>query len=375
MTKILYLDHAPIYGGAEVVLLNLLSGLDRTQWTPLVATTNNATFLTALQAQSVETIITPFGRLHQAGMTMPINLMQAAWAVRRIIRQQNIHLIHSNTVRAHLVGSIAALMAHTPIFWTLHDNTFPRWLVRALAPIPRRVIAVSHWLGAFYGSLGLAHKLQVIHNGLPLSPPIVLRGGLREELGVPTDAPFVVNVGRLVDGKAPHLYVQAAQLALREIPTAYFALVGGADSIEPGQRPSNYPDQLARVIEDCHLGAHLLVTGQRHDVARFYAAADVVVYNSIAPEGLPTVLLEAMHYAVPIVASAIGGAVEIVQHEDTGLLAPAGDPAALSAALVRLLRDRNYAHALGQRGRDRLVSDFDLLDQVERTEQVYRQTW
>ncbi len=375
MTRILYLDHAPIMGGAEVVLLNLIGGLDRNQWTPIVATSANEVFLSALAEARLEATIVPFGRLNQSGAAMLPHLTQAVRAVAALIRQHHIDLVHSNTARTHIVGSFAAWLTHTPIVWTLHDNTLPRRMARWLAPIPRHVITVSRWLGDLYGPIGLASKTSVIYNGMRLNDPhhLVQGSGLREELGVPGNAPLVVSVGRLVAGKAPHLFVQAAQRVTKSIPDVYFALVGGPDRVEPGQTPSTYPDQLARVIDECALGSQLTVTGNRSDVARFYAAADVLVYHSAQPEGLPTVLLEAMSYAVPIVAASIGGAAEIVQDHRTGLLVPVNDGEALASAILRLLTDRAYARALGEAGRARLHAEFDLRRQVVRTEQVYRQ--
>jgi glycosyltransferase involved in cell wall biosynthesis len=292
--RVLYLDHAPILGGAERVLFNVLGALDRDRFAPMVGTTAGAPWLQELEALGIETAAIPFGRLNQAGAAMPLNLAGAATAVARIVRQHRIAIIHSNTVRAHIVAALAALITRTPLVWTLHDNTLPRRAARLLAPIPQRVITVSSWLKDLYGPLGLAHKTSVIYNGLRSDAPLASASGLRAELGVPADAPFVVNVGRLVAGKAPHLYVQAAQIAARVMPAAFFALVGGPDQLEPGQDPAPYGELLAQAIRDAELAEHLIATGYRPDVARFYAAADVVAYSAVVPEGLPTVLLEAM---------------------------------------------------------------------------------
>lgn len=371
--NLLYLDHAPIFGGAEVVLLNLITALDRERYAPLVVTSANASFRSALAKAHIESVIVPFGRLNQSGAALPFHLMQAVRAVMRLIRDRRIDLIHSNTVRTHIVGSIAAWLTRTPIVWTLHDNTFPRRLVRALAPIPRRVITVSQWIVDLYGPCGLAPKIQVIYNGLNLNAPLADANGLREELGVPIDAPLVVNVGRLVAGKAPHHFVRAAQITSQTKPGAYFVLVGGPDQVEPGQKPSTYTDELAQVVKGCNLGAKLIMTGHRSDVARFYAAASVLVYTSIQPEGLPTVLLEAMRYAAPIIATTMGGAAEIVQNDITGRCVLPNDVDALAAAMTNLLNDRDHAHAMGLNGRDRLTREFDLQMQTAKTMQVYDQ--
>jgi glycosyltransferase involved in cell wall biosynthesis len=369
--NILYLDHAPIFGGAEVVLLNLIGALDQARWFPLVATSDQPTFRSALDRLGVESIAVPMGRLNQSGLQLPLHLLQAAFAVVRLIHHRHINLIHTNTVRAHIVGSLAAMLTRTPLIWTLHDNTFPRRWVRLLAWTPRRVICVAQWLRDLYAPQGLGSKATVVYNGLDLSSPLDDAARLRAELGVPPAAPFIVNVGRLVAGKASHLFVQAARQVLRAQPDAYFALVGGPDRPEPGQPPDTYPHRLARIVKECDLGDRLIMTGQRSDAARFYAAADALAYTSIQPEGLPTVLLEAMRYALPVVASAIGGAAEIVQDGVTGWSVPPNNVEALAAAMTQLLIDRDRARALGVNGRERLAHDFDLRKQAAETMRIY----
>jgi glycosyltransferase involved in cell wall biosynthesis len=370
--KLLYLDHAPILGGAQVVLLNLIRALDDNRFAPQVATAADSPLIPELQAAGIVAMTVPFGRLNQAGIATPVNLLHAARAVTHLIQQHQIALLHTNTVRAHIVGSLAAAFTRTPLVWTLHDNTFPRVLVRVLAPVPAQAITVSTWLRDLYGPLGLAHKTVVIPNGLSMTTPLETDAGLRQELRIPMDAPLVINVGRLVAGKAPHLFVEAARLVSWSVSNAYFVLVGGPDRLEPGQRPSAYADVLEQAVRESGLGERLILTGYRPDVARFYAAADLVAYCPVLPEGLPTVLLEAMRYAKPVVATATGGAKEIVRDGQTGRLVPPGNADALAAAILELLRDAGRARALGEAGRVRLNQEFDLQTQVAKIEQVYQ---
>jgi glycosyltransferase involved in cell wall biosynthesis len=241
--------------------------------------------------------------------------------------------------------------------------------------VPARVIAVSDWLKQLYALAGLRRKLLVIPNGLAAErgPLGDNAAGLRLELGVPPDAPFVVNVGRLVAGKAPHVFVEAARAVAAVLPQAVFALVGAPDTPEPGQPAETYASGvLAKALLGSGLGEQMLVTGHRADAARFFAAADVVVYSSVQPEGLPTVLLEAMQAGRPVVASAIGGALEIVVDGVTGRLAPPGDAPAMATGILECLQDPARAEAWGRNGRARLEQTFSLHGQVRQTEAVYR---
>ena len=371
--RILYLDHAPFMGGAQIVLLNLVHSLPAGGWSPIVATCEHSPLRLALQGTAIPVLPVAFDRLNQAGPALPFRWLRASVSIARLARRERASLLHSNTVRAHLAGSLAAWLARIPIVWTLHDNTLPRRAARVLSRRPARVITVSEWLKQYYASAGLVEKSVVIPNGLAAAGPGTDGGALRVELGVPADAPLVVNVGRLVAGKAPHVFVEAAALVAAEVPQAFFALVGGPDTPEPGQPPETYASAvLAQALRASGLEQRLMVTGHRADAARFFSAADVVVYTSAQPEGLPTVILEAMQAGKPVVASAIGGALEIVLDGVTGRLVPPGDAAALASGILECLRQPERAQDWGRSGQARLETHFSLQGQARQTEAVYR---
>ncbi|MBP6469354.1 MAG: glycosyltransferase family 4 protein [Chloroflexi bacterium] len=371
--RILYLDHAPIWGGAEAVLVNLLPHLDRRQFLPLVATAPASPLAQRLAHSETPVLPVPLDTLNRAGWRLPLHLAQSVTAVTRLIRQQHIALIHTNTVRAHVVGSLAGWLTRTPVVWTLHDNTFPPGLVRLLAPIPRRVIAVSGWLAAVYTPAGLAGKLTIIPNGLNQINPPADATAVRAELRIPPDAPLVLNVGRLVAGKAPHLFIQAAEMVAARHAKVHFVLVGGADNAEPTTQAAAYDQLLAQTVAQSTLGSRLLLTGPRPDALRFFATADVCVYNAVLPEGLPTVLLEAMALAKPTVASAIGGALEIVVDGVTGLLAAPGSPGELADKLCALLANSAQMRQMGEAGLARVRETFNLEKQAAATAVLYQQ--
>src|SRR5438034_1311710 len=106
--KVLYLDHAPFLGGAQIVLLNLLRALQTDEWTPIVATSARSPLRGALEGSGIAAHSVPFDRLKQAGPALPVHWLWAGISVARLARQEKVDVLHSNTVRAHLVGSLAA---------------------------------------------------------------------------------------------------------------------------------------------------------------------------------------------------------------------------------------------------------------------------
>ncbi len=253
---------------------------------------------------------------------MPINLARSAWQVAELVRREKVDLIHSNTVRAHIVGSLAALLARKPLIWTLHDNTFPRVaLSAACARFPDELSSWRAGCTMLYAPLGGAKKFCVIPNGLAVETIPRSENSVRDELQIPVDAPLILGVGRLIESKGAHLLVDAAATLCQTLPHAHVVVVGGPD---PDVAASvQYAKALASRVDTSPARAQIHLVGPRSDVHRFYAVADLFVYPATAPEGLPTVLLEAMARKLPVVASAVGGALEIVQDEVTGrLVAP-----------------------------------------------------
>jgi glycosyltransferase involved in cell wall biosynthesis len=371
--RILYLDHAPIWGGAEAVLLNFICQLDPAHYAPLIATPQDGPLWTQAAAHHIPTAHLEIRPLNRAGLHFPTHLATAVAHIRRLIHQHHIHLLHSNTVRAHIPAALAAPLTRTPLIWSLHDNTFPPKLLRLLAPMPRHAITVSGWLAETYAPLGLAAKISVIHNGLTLPNLPPPPDTLRHELGIPPEAPIILNVGRLIPGKAPHLFIAAANQVGQQHPNAHFLLVGGPDSQTPTADTAAYLAELQQAIASSPLGPRLHALGHRTDIARFYQIADICVYTAVQPEGLPTVLLEAMSYAKPVVATAVGGAPEIITHNQTGLLVPHPPTAsAIAAQIDRLLQNPTHAQTLGHAARQNLATEFSPTHQLNQTTHLYQ---
>ncbi|MCB0115878.1 MAG: glycosyltransferase family 4 protein [Caldilineaceae bacterium] len=375
---ILYLDHAPIWGGAEAVLINLLSEIDHNRFRPLVATPAEGFLAAPLRRAGIEQAHVTFGRLNEAGILLPLHLARAVWQVAYLARKENAAIIHSNTVRTHIVGALVGALTGIPVVWTIHDNTFPPGLFRRLSAIPRRIIAVSGWLAATYGGAAnpnAAAKMTVIPNGLRLRETTmqhdstVQRGALRAELGIPAQAPLILSVGRLVKGKAPHLFIEAACDLLAARTDAHFVLVGGTDPDDPDSVA--YAATLDALVQASGHSGRLHMVGHRADVERFYADADLFVYCAVQPEGLPTVILEAMQYQLPVIASAIGGAQEIVEDGIGGRLVAAGDRRQLTAAIVDLLDNASLRGRMAAAGLARLREVYSPARQLALTQALY----
>jgi glycosyltransferase involved in cell wall biosynthesis len=147
---------------------------------------------------------------------------------------------------------------------------------------------------------------------------------------------------------------------VRAVPEARVVILGEGD----------LRDELSRLIHELGLERHVLLPGFRPDVLSLLKAFDVFVMPSIT-EGLGTSILDAMACTKAVVASDVGGIPEVVERDVTGLLVPARDASALSAAVIRLLRDQALTSRLAAAGRARVEKRFTADRMVQETLDVY----
>ncbi|MEO7426554.1 MAG: glycosyltransferase family 4 protein [Fibrobacteria bacterium] len=167
---------------------------------------------------------------------------------------------------------------------------------------------------------------------------------------------IILTVGRVVERKGIG-YLLRALPAITAAIDAKIVIVGKGD-------PKVEAD-LHAVAEELKLGDRVVFAGKvpEADLIRWYRDCDVFCLPAIVDsqgetEGLGVVLLEALNYARPVVASDVGGIPDIIKHERTGLLCPEKDPAALAAAILQVLRDPDFGETLGRQGRAFVGKEF-----------------
>jgi glycosyltransferase involved in cell wall biosynthesis len=287
-----------------------------------------------------------YDELDRAGV--PFARVRSPLRLRAALR--GAELVHTHLVHADVFGALAAGRAR--LVSTKHnDDPFRagpfRVVERLLARRAERVICITEALRRFNAErVGLqARKLVVVHYGLD-EPP---RAWGETLLELP-EGPLVAAVARLVPQKGLDVAVRA---------------LAGVDAtlVVLGEGPERARlEALARV-----LGTRLLLPGRVGDVAAVLRRADVLVHPA-RWEGFGLALLEAMLCGLPVVATSVSSIPEIVADGETGLLVPPDDPAALRAALERVLAD---PAGLGEAGRRRARQEFSVERMARRTVDVY----
>jgi len=279
--------------------------------------------------------------------------------VARLIKDESIDIVHNNnTLSGNRVTVMAARMAGVP--QVCHVRMLHKFSAvdRYLSRFVHTFIYISKAVEQLYQSLGIpARKGQVIYNPIDLEAFRQVNGAaeLRAEFGLSEADRLIGNVGRLDWWKGHDDFLRAMAEVVRVQPNAKALIVGAPDTSDMGQV---YFQRLQQLVFELELSGHVIFTGFRSDIARIMAASDVVVHSASEPEPFGRVVAEAMAAGRPVVATAAGGVIELVNDQVNGLMIPPKNPGAMAQAIQQLLHDRERAHLMGQRAQAYLTEHF-----------------
>ena len=360
---VMHIIHSLPADGAEQLLLDILRNSDGSRYRFLVCAISAGGPLVA-EYERMGIPVTVLGKRFKLDFAALPKLV-------RLLRQEQVDIVHTHMFTAHAWGGAAAIVAKIPRrVATLHNTAFSkqwyvRWVERFLARYIDKFIAVSK------EAFDSAHehekipqaKMVTVINGVDLERfdvPVNIIGKKRE-LGLDEQAPVVGIIARLFPQKGHRYFLAAAELIAKERPEAQFLIVG--DGV---LRP-----QLEHIAQQSALLRNrVYFTGVRRDIPEIMRIIDVFALSS-RWEGLPVVLLEAMGMKRAVVATSVGGVPELITQGKTGLLVPPENPQALSSAIMSLLDNPDRAIELGMRAYERIKKYYS----VQRTAYEYQRVY
>jgi len=388
--RVLFFDHTAKLGGGEIALFHLLLHLDKQRFTPVLVLGEEGPLAEKTRAAGIETCIIPLAahvsqtRKDSLGAGSLVKLraivssIAYSWRLSRFIRSRRADIVHTNSLKADLIGGIAARLARVPVVWHVRDRIEPdylpgpvvavfRWLCRT---IPNFVVANSaatletirlpgHKLRAVVhsGYAFMGDSSALVHDGVEPRAPIGKRNPNRILIGL---------VGRISRWKGQHVFLEAAAIVRRQFPTARFQIIGAPMFGEEAYEAEIRALTRTLKLEDC-----VDFLGFRTDVTQLMEEFDLLVHASITGEPFGQVITEAMVVGKPVVATRGGGVPEIVQDGVTGLLVPMGDVPAMAKAICTILSDPERAMAMGIEGRARVLRHFTVSGTARRLESVF----
>lgn len=394
--KILYVENGIGYGGAIICLRHLVRNLDRSQFEPMIVTgrtgreyegiANEAHWRYILDRRidianmqkGVETarwvslipgfrtvLVQLLARADDLINFLPFftALLWTAWRFKpALIHANNEPLCNRASI---LVGKILGI----PVICHVRGDQKGSRMMARMFQLPDYFIAVSGWVSESIGRIGVPQaKRTYIYDGIELEMLDLNADGAawRAQHGIkPTD--FAVGlVGLLIPWKGQRLFLTAMQELIKTVPELKAVIVGGT----PDECMA-YAQNLRELAQQPGLAGHVIFTGHVGDMATAYNGLDVVVSASTEPEPLGTMIIECLTMARPLVAPKHGGALEMVEHEKTGLLFTPGNAHDLANQVARLYHDHQLAKRLGAAARESALSTFAVKQHVAAVAATY----
>ena len=376
--RILFLHSSSDAYGASKIFLQTVSIAQKNGHTVVVALSNKGSLEDSFKAMGVEVHIVNLGiiRRHYFNLAGIINRFQkwrnAAGVLKKIIQSHQIDTIYSNTA-AVLIGGYIARRNGLKHIWHIHEiiekpfflHRFLAWRFRATAD---ELIVVSkavqnHWQDALP-----ENKITQIYNGIePIQ--VSTAPDFKTTLQIPANALVIGMAARIHYWKGQSYFVEivralltkqksllqnslASQNQLNENTPLYFLIAG-----DPFPGYEYLLEELHAQLKDPIFEGRVFYIGLVKEMDVFYRSIDLLILPSQLPDPLPTVILEAMQYGIPVAATAQGGALEMVKENETGIFIPL-DNGILAAEKIHAILPASTRHQMGAAGKERVATYF-----------------
>jgi glycosyltransferase involved in cell wall biosynthesis len=358
--KVMFVVARLSIGGAERQLVELIKGIDRTQFDPcLVSLDRSGGF-----AQVIERLGVPIFYAERKYRFDPF----VALRLVRLINRQRVSLLHSFLSTAGVYGSVAARIAGIPIVNSAirasrYPTAYERLFLKPSFALSQVVTANSEAGRRVFSKLA-PHNIRVVHNGVDMTRFSRLSDVKQKKasLGFAQFAHVVTLVARMSPEKNPMMFLRAAGIVLKQEPNTAFLLVGSG----------SLKEELELEIRRAGLGNNVFMMGECTNVEEILQITDVGALTSNT-EGLPNAIIEMLASGVPVVATDCGGTTEVLEDMRTGFCVERNDENRMARRMVELLRDQGLRKAMGMRGIEAIQEKFSIHGMVETTQSIYRE--
>lgn len=404
MRRVLFVDKAPQLGGSLVSLYHLVRGLDRARFEPIVLVAEGNPAAAQFSALGVQVLTRPWANtppqasallqgITQTGAVLKLRnwrwgrrlyhsvgflvrhlprILERAEAFANMLYDVKPGWVHVNDGVPFNRGEIlGALWARVPVVCHVRSFEPPTRFDRFLSSRVAAHIFISRAIADWHIGTGVRlRRWRVVHNGVDLAEFQNVPGArtrIRAELGLPDDAFVVALLGRIVPWKGHEMFLDALERLLPEHPQMMGCIVG------EGWRGHDFEQRLRARVDSGPLKGRVIFAGFRPDVPALLQSVDALAHTSIEPEPFGRVIVEAMAARLPIVATAAGAVLEILEDGRTGLLVPPGNAAALAQALHRLMSDPDLGQRLATAARQEVETRFTVQQYVAGVQAVYEE--
>lgn len=353
-------------GGTELIVLKLINGLSEISFEHRIASLRGSD-------PALQNVTLPGGQLLLAGEADGFQF--PLFRLVRMMRTYRPHIVHSRNWGT-IEAIPAARLAGVPV--AIHSEHGYELDMLAGLPVRRRifrraaygmadaVFAVSRELRDYHAKQAWisSERIRVICNGVDTKrfcPNPESRATLRRRFGLPQDRFIVGTVGRMVPIKDHGMLLRAVDSLVQRCVDAHALLVGSGPELERTQQLADTSPGLA---------GRVTFLGASEEIPELLNTMDVFALPSIS-EGMSNTLLEAMATGLPVIATAVGGNTEVIDHEKSGWLIRPRDHESLASLLTRLASREDLRQKYGAAARKRIVECFSLDRMLNNYAQLY----
>ncbi len=381
LRKILYLENAIGWGGAAICLKLIAANLDKSKYHPIITAPHNDAKYSSY-GEVAEWHHIPDRKIdkNELAQKTGTSVASAADYIFNVIpyvikllllaKKERLDIIHlNNDPVCNLAGVLVARLLRVPcighvrgpVMW---DSRVTRWLYGNVD----YVITVADWVKSNVINLGVPEsRIKTISDGRVLEEFIkpFNASNTRESLRLKPNELSVGMVGLLIPWKGHKVFIDAAEIVGRKFPECKLIVIG-----EAPESCKKYELELKAAVARSGI-KNLYFAGHRNDIPDVMRVLDVIVHASVEPDPYPNVVIEGMAAGKAVIASKLGGPLEMIDDYRTGMLVAPNEPASLAAKIGELLTNSELRLSLGAEARKTAFEKWSIVNHVRKLEEIY----
>jgi glycosyltransferase involved in cell wall biosynthesis len=349
-------------GGITSYLLSLSSALTRKGHKVIVASAGG-NCEDQLQEMGVKHFNLGFRTKSEADLRIYLKLPSLC----QLVSQENVDVIHAHTRVTQVMGSFLSAMAQKPLVTTCHGFFKPRWFRKTFPCWGKAVIAISK---PVYGHLNKdfevpESRIHLIFNGIDCDKFLAVNNEVKEAKRKQwkVHSKWVIGtIARLSDVKGIDILLKTMPLVIEQVPDVLLLIVGDGPEKE----------KLQVLVENLNLRNHVHFESIVNQTSQMLPVFDIFVMPS-RQEGLGLSVMEAQACGIPVIASRVGGLIDLIEEGKTGYLVAPEHPKELAKKILYVLKEYDKAKQVGLEARDNICRKFSLEQMANATLKVYEQ--
>ena len=297
------------------------------------------------------------------------NIIFISLKVRKIIFENKINIIYSNSVKGHIYCLPLKVLVRIPIVWHVRDNIKNRLINSLFVFASKKIICISKHIYSQVVDFS-ASKIVLVYGGISLKQFNPNKNdvcqNLRSDLGLQPNKTIIAQIGQITRWKNQIEFIKCAKIIIDINKNVHFIIVGNANSTNDRK----YLVEIKNEILRYNISDYISIIDYTANINEIYSQVDVLVHPSIK-EPFGRVIVEAMAFKIPVVAYNLGGPKEIIQNEVSGFLVEPYNYKSIAEKVLILLSDKSKRIAFGEEGRKIVQMNFNIEKKAKELELVF----